>query len=136
MAEQTEMLQKLEDFFCSPKFTCAIGDFMGENADKLAFVPLEQEQPLQNYDTFKAYASLVERQLEEFILSEGLTTKAVCDACTAAQNAESHSHLAAIDYLVASTDYESFMQLAYEHAVVAAGGPDEEEEEGAEAEVA
>jgi hypothetical protein len=50
---------------------------MAENAQKLVFVPLEEEQPLQNFDIFKAYASLVERQLEEFILSEGLTVK-VC----------------------------------------------------------
>ncbi|GIL43920.1 hypothetical protein Vafri_1502 [Volvox africanus] len=132
MGDQSELLQKLEDFFCSPKFTCAIGEFMGENAAKLAFVPFEEEQPLQNYDIFKSYASIVERQLEEFIHSEGLTVKDVCDACTVAQNAESHTHLAAIDYLVASTDYESFMQLAYEHHIVSSYGPDLTEEEEAE----
>ncbi|EFJ43463.1 hypothetical protein VOLCADRAFT_106791 [Volvox carteri f. nagariensis] len=101
---------------------------MGENAGKLEFVPLEEEQPLQNFDIFKLYATLVERQLEDFILSEGLTVKDVCDACTTAQNAESHTHLAAIDYLVASTDYESFMQLAYDHYVVANFGSDMEDE--------
>lgn len=50
---------------------------MGENSEKLAFVPLKEEQPLQNFDTFKAYASLVERQLEDFIRDEGLTVKVI-----------------------------------------------------------
>ncbi|PNG99578.1 hypothetical protein TSOC_014640, partial [Tetrabaena socialis] len=114
------------DFFCSPKFTCAIGDFMGERADTLDFVPLTEEQPLGNFEIFKQYTELVERQLEEFIRSEGLTVKDVCDACMAAQSSESHMHLAAIDYLVASTEYESFMQLAYDHACMKFYEPDEQ----------
>lgn len=36
-----------QEFFCSPKFTCAIGEFMSENAEKLEFVPLDGEQHLQ-----------------------------------------------------------------------------------------
>ncbi|KAG2449073.1 hypothetical protein HYH02_005822 [Chlamydomonas schloesseri] len=120
-----EMLEKLEEFFCSPKFTCAIGDFMSENAEKLEFVPLDGEQPLQNFDIFKNYTSMVEQQLEEFIQAEGLSVKAICDACAAAQNNENHMHIAAIDYLVASTEYESFMQLAYDHACMAAYEPNE-----------
>ncbi len=37
--------------------------------------------------------------------------------------------MAAIDYLVASMDYASFMQLAYEHHIVSSYGPDTEENE-------
>eukprot|EP00198_Chlamydomonas_reinhardtii_P000679 XP_001690014.1 predicted protein [Chlamydomonas reinhardtii] len=120
-----EMLEKLEEFFCSPKFTCAIGEFMSENAEKLEFVPLDGEQHLQNFDIFKQYTSMVEQQLEEFIQAEGLSVKAICEACAAAQNDDSHMHIAAIDYLVASTEYESFMQLAYDHACMAAYEPNE-----------
>ncbi|KXZ44085.1 hypothetical protein GPECTOR_74g699 [Gonium pectorale] len=90
---------------------------------------------LLNFDIFKEYTQMVERQLEEFIRAEGLTVKDVCAACAAAQDSESHLHLASIDYLVASSEYESFMQLAYDHACIHAGY-DESEEEGAEAEAA
>ncbi|KAG2495594.1 hypothetical protein HYH03_006194 [Edaphochlamys debaryana] len=125
MTQTAELLSKLEDFFCSPKFTSAIGDFMGENAGKLVYAPLDEEQPLSNYDIYKAYTQLIERQLEDFIASEGLTVKDVCDACAAAQDSAEHMHLAAIDYLVASTEYEAFMQLAYDHHCMTLYEPDE-----------
>ncbi|GFR39877.1 hypothetical protein Agub_g379 [Astrephomene gubernaculifera] len=134
MVAQTELLEKLEDFFCSPKFTCAIGDFMSEQTPLVQFVPLDEEQPLQNFDIFKQYTQLVERQLEEFIQSEGLTVKDVCAACSAAQDDEAHLHFAAIDYLVASTEYESFMQLAYDHHCMAVYQPDDLTEWDPEAE--
>lgn len=126
MADQSEMLQKIEEFFCSPKFTSAIGDFLSTNTSELEFKPIDEEQPLKNFDIFKQYTTLIEQQLEEFIRSEGLTVKSVCEACASAQ--ETHSHMAAIDYLVASTEYESFMQLAYDHFSMGQYEPEEGEE--------
>ncbi len=36
-----------QEFFCSPKFTSAIGDFLSTNTSELEFKPIEEEQPLK-----------------------------------------------------------------------------------------
>jgi hypothetical protein len=46
-------LPLVPQFFCSPSFTSAIGDFMAKHAEQLDFVPLDQEQPLRNHEIFK-----------------------------------------------------------------------------------
>lgn len=79
-----EMLQKLEDFFASLKFTSALGQFLGEKAPALEYKPLDEDQPLSNYDTFKEYTQMVEQQLEEFLVLEGFTAQVGSRPCTQA----------------------------------------------------
>lgn len=40
-------LQKLEEFFSSPKFTSALGAFLGEKTPMLEYKPLCEDQPLK-----------------------------------------------------------------------------------------
>lgn len=37
----------MQEFFCSPKFTSAIGDFLSTNTSELEFKPIDEEQPLK-----------------------------------------------------------------------------------------
>jgi len=46
-AADSELLNKLEEFFSGPDFTSAIGEFMGNNVADLEFRDLSKEQPLR-----------------------------------------------------------------------------------------
>lgn len=42
-----EFMDALEDFFLSPEFTSAIGEFMQDKGSELEFIPLEETQPMK-----------------------------------------------------------------------------------------
>ena len=52
----------------------------------------------------------------------------VYEACKKAHETGSANWLTCIDYLLASTEYESFMELSYDHYMMSAYDPDEDEE--------
>lgn len=51
--------------------------------------------------------------------------QAIFEACVKAQQAQDGSWLTCIDYLIASTEYESFMELAYDHFCMGAYEPND-----------
>jgi hypothetical protein len=110
------ILTRLEDFFSSPELTCAINDFMTEHSSKVEFVAPDDEQPLQNHDIFRRYSEVVENRLEDFLRRENLEMGEVAEACKRAQGGEGASCVTCVDYLVAATEYHSFMLLAYDFA--------------------
>uniref|UniRef100_A0A7S0WVR0 Cilia- and flagella-associated protein 36 n=1 Tax=Chlamydomonas leiostraca TaxID=1034604 RepID=A0A7S0WVR0_9CHLO len=110
-----EFMDALEDFFCSPKFTTALGEFLSQHGDELEFVPPEETQPLKNHDIFMRYQDLVEQQLTSFLGERGLRAQEVFEACASAQAAGDAGFRTCVDYLLACTEYESFMQLAADH---------------------
>lgn len=119
-------MMQLEAFFCSAQFTSNIGDFMARRGPDLEFKPLEEEQPLRNHDIYKEYTHLVERQLQSFITEQGVSPQAVYEACAKAQaDAQGSSWMTCLDYLVACTEYEEFMQLAFDHCSVSTYEPSE-----------
>mmetsp|Transcript_28499 Transcript_28499/g.52454 ORF Transcript_28499/g.52454 Transcript_28499/m.52454 type:complete len:157 (+) Transcript_28499:46-516(+) len=127
-SKNSEILLKLESFFSSPNFTSAISNFFGEESSKIEFVDPEGEQPFSNFDEFKKYTDLIEQQLESFIVSEHLTSKEVVEACIAAKGSNNASQFTCVDYLIASTEYETFMQLAYDYSTISNYVPDESTE--------
>lgn len=124
------LISRVEEFFCSPSFTTSVGDFLSSKAGDIEFKDLEEEQPHINFATFQEYQQMVERNLQSFLASEGISQKAVVDACLEAQNSGS-GYLTCIDYILACTEYEEFMQLAYDY-LVASSEPIEREVENGE----
>ncbi|KAJ9530685.1 hypothetical protein QJQ45_014837 [Haematococcus lacustris] len=102
-----DLVEALETFFCSPGFTSAVGTYMSENASNLSFVATDETQPIENYNLFLKYQSLIEEHLSIFL--------EVYEVCQAAQGSQVADSLACLDYLVAASEYEAFMELARDH---------------------
>jgi hypothetical protein len=105
---------------------------MQSHGKDVEFVPLEEEQPLQNMNLFQSYAELIAGQLEgiamplflrvscgtcfclpctpDFIRREATTGEILVDALRRSQDAGNLS-LACLDFILASVDYEDFMGL-------------------------
>ncbi|MEW5312532.1 MAG: hypothetical protein WDW38_004161 [Sanguina aurantia] len=105
----------VDTFFGCPEFTSAVGDFLQSNCGRLEYISFEEEQPFLNHTIFSEYADLIELQLARFIQEEGLPVQGVLEACAAAQASDTAGHMTCIDFLVASMEYESFMELCYDH---------------------
>ena len=110
------ILTRLEEFFSSPELTSAIAEFMTENSRELEFRDPNDEQPLQNHDIFRRYSEVVENQLEDFLRRENIDIGEVAEACKRVQGSDAANCVTCIDYLVAATEYNSFMLLAYDFA--------------------
>ncbi|KAL6751532.1 hypothetical protein V8C86DRAFT_2776259 [Haematococcus lacustris] len=110
-----DLVEALETFFCSPGFTSAVGTYMSENASNLSFVATDETQPIENYNLFLKYQSLIEEHLSIFLVDRGLSAQEVYEVCQAAQGSQVADSLACLDYLVAASEYEAFMELARDH---------------------
>ena len=65
----------------------------------------------------------MERLLQEFIESKDLSIDQVFEACKHQSESATAGSLLCLDYLLASTEYDSFMQLAYDHVQIASYNP-------------
>lgn len=70
---------------------------------------------LRNHDIFTKYTKLVENLLESFLSSRGIEISSIFEACKRQQEGGHADGMMCLDYLLASTEYDSFMQLAYDH---------------------
>jgi len=120
---EEDLILALEEFFSGPQFTTSVGDFMSANVGELEFKDLQAEQPLKNYDVFKRYTTLIELLLGEFLEERQLEVVAVYEACRKGRESGDAAASVCIDYLLACTEYEAFMELAYDHAQLAAYAP-------------
>lgn len=110
------ILTCLEDFFSTPELTSAIADFMTENSSKVEFRDPNDEQPMQNHEIFRQYSEVVENRLEDFLRRENIDMSEVAEACKRVQGSDAANCVTCVDYLVAATEYHSFMLLAYDFA--------------------
>mmetsp|Transcript_21920 Transcript_21920/g.54269 ORF Transcript_21920/g.54269 Transcript_21920/m.54269 type:complete len:182 (-) Transcript_21920:14-559(-) len=116
------VLERLEDFFSSPELTSAISDFMTEHSGRVEFRAPGDEQPMGNYDVFRQYSEVVENLLEDFLRRENIEMGVVAEACKRVQGSEAAHAVTCVDYLVAATEYNNFMLLAYDFASLSFGG--------------
>jgi hypothetical protein len=127
MTQDEEMiLDKLEDFFASPDFTSTIGDFLEATSARFQFFDIDVEQPLEHFACYEAYQRLVEQATEGFIAKEGWTAERLVEAAAACQAAGNHSAFTSVDYLVATTEFSSFVQLVSDFSSLAQWGDDGE----------
>ncbi|KAG1679142.1 hypothetical protein FOA52_000497 [Chlamydomonas sp. UWO 241] len=49
-----------------------MGEFFRTHVGELKFVPLTDEQPLKNHAIYEAYVEMVDTQLTQFLLDEGI----------------------------------------------------------------
>ena len=78
---------------------------------------------IRNHDIYTKYTALVERLLQEFVTSKDLSVDQVYDACKRESESADAGSFLCLDYLLASTEYDSFMQLAYDHVQIASYAP-------------
>mmetsp|Transcript_28815 Transcript_28815/g.81185 ORF Transcript_28815/g.81185 Transcript_28815/m.81185 type:complete len:165 (+) Transcript_28815:69-563(+) len=124
MASDEELMTRLEEFFSGPEFTSAVGDFMSDNVPQLEFVDLTLEQPLKNHGIFTKYNEMVEILLADFLASQSTSAEEVYAACKRLQESGQTTAMVCLDYLLASTEYREFMQLAYDHSMLCSYNPD------------
>eukprot|EP00620_Florenciella_sp_RCC1587_P000011 CAMPEP_0182595876 /NCGR_PEP_ID=MMETSP1324-20130603/83123_1 /TAXON_ID=236786 /ORGANISM="Florenciella sp., Strain RCC1587" /LENGTH=155 /DNA_ID=CAMNT_0024813509 /DNA_START=110 /DNA_END=574 /DNA_ORIENTATION=+ len=103
------VIERLEDFFASPEFTGAIGDFLSKESTKFEVFDLSAEQPLEYYAVFNQYQSMIESAVEAFLQKEGITPKQLYDICET-ESASGNSY-SCLDYMVACTEYDDFLRL-------------------------
>ena len=71
-----EVVDRLEWFFLGPEKTGALGEFV--NSERAQALDLEAlEQPLSNFETFRAYSQLLEELLEDYLHENGLGEEAL-----------------------------------------------------------
>mmetsp|Transcript_24330 Transcript_24330/g.35387 ORF Transcript_24330/g.35387 Transcript_24330/m.35387 type:complete len:160 (-) Transcript_24330:56-535(-) len=110
---KVKLLSKIEEFFSSPEYTNALGDFINESLPVFSFFDPEVEQPLEYYEVFQKYQKMTEEMFEGFISEQGIEINEVYEVCrTLCQQDDGAS--TCIDYLLASTEYEHFLKLVYD----------------------
>lgn len=80
---------------------------------------------------FKEYTAEIESLLEGFLESESSTPEELVDACREANVAGEGAGYSCVDYLLASAEYEHFMNMMYDFAAMQHGWEDGEEEKEA-----
>lgn len=105
-------LTLLEDCFTNPKFLAEVSDFIAKHA--LSFDTREEDHPIQWMILWKEYKDLIERGLEGLVSQESITPEELESFCEYIADEEPHA-LVSVDYLLASVDYSSFVELLLEH---------------------
>lgn len=144
--DQRGLLDKIEDFCSMPDFTDSISDFAAQHSQEFATGPIEGEHPVRHaayrrtahcrhdscqctsrqlrwHELYLQYTALIEGKLEAFLKEQGVPVAAMLSA---AQSDDSGAYTC-IDYLVASTEYDSFLQLMHDFCAMSAwdAGADE-----------
>lgn len=146
-SSQQGLLEKIEDFCSRPDFTESIATFSAEHAHEFATGPVEGEHPvraslaplrdarprqsaltlsstpclqLRWHELYLQYTSLIEGQLETFLKEEGVPVAALLSAASG----ETDGSYTCIDYLVASTEYDAFLQLMGDFCMMGAWDAD------------
>lgn len=71
---------------------------------------------------------MVEQKLEKFMEEEGLSPDSIFAACEKATASGEARWLTCLDYLNACTEYNAFIDLAFDHAcMLGLGDPDSDE---------
>ncbi|KAL1499057.1 hypothetical protein AB1Y20_013572 [Prymnesium parvum] len=115
MAEESDLLARLEDFFADPQFTGAINEFAAEHAAEITPLAEGEEHPLRYHELYVQYTALVERQLCAFLAQHDASAQELLALAAAA----SGRGLTCLDYLLASTEYAHFLQLMRDFASLA-----------------
>jgi len=105
-----ELLEKLEYFFSDPEFTDALRSFFEENQEKFQFVDVGMEQPISNYDLYLKYTKRIEDLLEDFLAKNQVTHEDIINICME-EKLEGNASSYCLDYIIASTEYEAFIQM-------------------------
>mmetsp|Transcript_6420 Transcript_6420/g.7808 ORF Transcript_6420/g.7808 Transcript_6420/m.7808 type:complete len:223 (+) Transcript_6420:1-669(+) len=106
-----QIIDKLEDYFASPEHTSAIGDFLSLKVSEFTHFNPKEEQPLHYYQIFGEYQKLVETSVESFLVQEGKTNEELFNTISQFQGTGGSEIYTCIDYLVACTEYDYFLQL-------------------------
>eukprot|EP01060_Flectonema_neradi_P012273 TRINITY_DN19146_c1_g1_i3.p2 TRINITY_DN19146_c1_g1~~TRINITY_DN19146_c1_g1_i3.p2 ORF type:complete len:152 (+),score=39.42 TRINITY_DN19146_c1_g1_i3:49-456(+) len=115
MTDQADLLHSLETHFLG-SLTQKIGDFMAAGGTQVQLVPLEEEQPLQNQQIFMEYQEMIEKEICSFAAEKGIQEEEIISLCKPSEFEEGqYCALTCIEYLLAMTEYASFMQLVSDH---------------------
>mmetsp|Transcript_31810 Transcript_31810/g.75583 ORF Transcript_31810/g.75583 Transcript_31810/m.75583 type:complete len:208 (-) Transcript_31810:115-738(-) len=104
-----ELLEQLELFFSSPAFTGALQTFNRDNSAAYVSIGEGEEQPLSNYDLYQRYTKMVEQLLEEFLNKYNISQEDIVNLCM--QERDTNQVNFALDYIIASTEYEAFIKV-------------------------
>jgi hypothetical protein len=108
------LLAKLEDFVGSAAFTTSVRTFAAEHAHR--FKPIvsgDDEHPLHYQELYLQYERLLEASLEAFLTEHGSSVTALVACVRRAQ--ERGEPLASVELLLATTDYEAFLELMLDY---------------------
>jgi hypothetical protein len=116
------IMQKLEDFFCdNPLLTHNIGTFLGPgNINPELFRDLGEEQSLELHEIYLKYSDMIERSLESYLEEQNISMEDFVEGCQQARAAGDLSSFS-LDYLMATIEYEDFVSLARDHAMMGQG---------------
>ena len=106
------VLDLLEEAFADPSVTSAINEFCVEHASTFQGVRGDEEHPLQYHELYLQYTGLLESKVEAFMAEHDVTLDQILEA---ARHAPSGVHTF-VDFLIASTEYHSFVQLMSDFA--------------------
>ena len=120
--DDENLLEQLENFFSGPDLTTAISDFAAEHGGEFHPLPEGAEHPLQWHERYLQYCGMIESKLEAFLQQHGTTTERLYAACRAGDG--SHT---CVEYLLASTEYLSFLQLMLDFGSLASYEIDEDD---------
>mmetsp|Transcript_11369 Transcript_11369/g.13477 ORF Transcript_11369/g.13477 Transcript_11369/m.13477 type:complete len:199 (-) Transcript_11369:200-796(-) len=102
---------KLATFLGEGDFEQATTQFLTDNASKLPISNTEEEQSLESFDVYKRFLGLVEEKLEGYVSSMGMSEEDFQIKCIEASNSD-EAACTFIDTLIASWDYEKFVELS------------------------
>ena len=101
------VLDLLEEAFVDPTVTGAINEFCVQHAAEFKPIGEGEEHPLEYHQVYLQYCDMLESKVEAFVAQQNVTVE---DIIEAARHAPPGVHTC-VDYLLASTEYESFLML-------------------------
>jgi len=104
------LLARVEDYFSEPKFTSAIREWMGTHGADFVHLSLDEEQPLKNVELFNSYGAMISSQVEAFLEEASVEADYLVATLEAVQR-RGDLGVMCLDYILASIDFEAFVQL-------------------------
>merc|ERR1712070_935696 len=102
------MLYQLDSFLTSSDLKAKVFTFALAHSAQFEAAPSD-EQPLHTHELYKEFTAMIEAQLESFLADGTVSSAQLFQACKEAK--ERGDAVPAMDYLLASTEYEGFVQL-------------------------
>eukprot|EP00966_Prymnesium_polylepis_P308179 7121525-Prymnesium_polylepis.2 len=107
------LLTKLEDFIAGDAFKCTIDRFAEEHAHKFKPLTSEDEYPLHYQTLHLQFEATLELALEGFLAEHSASVADLVQLVT--RSKEHGDSLQCIDTLLASTEFDSFLELMLDY---------------------
>eukprot|EP00899_Mesostigma_viride_P014928 jgi/Mesvir1/23436/Mv22293-RA.1 len=121
------LLEKLRSYLAENEFEESLNSFLAKHVPKMTFTSVDEEQDLEAHNIYNLFLELFKNHLEKFMAKEGISANELKVICEKVKQTEKNSRF--LDAMIASWDYNAFMDLAMGFQMQRKGDDDDDDNE-------